>query len=345
MKARFQAHLIHPPFGDPGLYVRFRHERRALLFDLGDLHPLSARALLKVSHIFISHTHMDHFVGLDTLVRVGLGRDRILHLFGPPGLIQQVQARLWGYTWNLVAHYREHLVLRVTEVHPDRLVTGVLPAREGFALQERHMAPWYGNVLYEEASFRIRARILDHGIPCLGFCLEERARVHVLKNRLEARGFPVGPWLQALKQAVWEGWDEERPFRVWWREGGRIRESWYPFGELRRDLLQITPGQRLGYVVDVAFHEANVSQLVSLLQGVDLLYLEACFLERDGERALKTRHLTARQAGWLARRVGAGRLIPFHFSPKYAPDPDPLIQEALEAFEGKTIPVPPGVLP
>jgi hypothetical protein len=59
----FSSELINDPFGDPGVYVEFRYRNQAALFDLGDLYSMPPRKLLKISHIFVSHTHMDHFIG------------------------------------------------------------------------------------------------------------------------------------------------------------------------------------------------------------------------------------------------------------------------------------------
>ena len=92
MRPVIHPYLVNDPFGDPGLYAEFLYEKRALLFDLGDLHALPTRKLLRVSHVFISHMHMDHFCGFDRLLRVCLGRDKALYLLGPPGLIRQAPA-------------------------------------------------------------------------------------------------------------------------------------------------------------------------------------------------------------------------------------------------------------
>src|SRR3712207_1007436 len=89
-----QPRLVNDPFSDPGLYLDFRYGRRAILFDLGDVGPLSSRELLRVSHVFVSHTHVDHIAGFDRLFRLCLHRPSPLTLIGPPGFAGQVEHRI-----------------------------------------------------------------------------------------------------------------------------------------------------------------------------------------------------------------------------------------------------------
>lgn len=126
MRHLFLARLINDPFGDPGLFVDFRFARRSMLFDLGDLAAVSPRKLLRVTQVFVSHTHMDHFSGFDQLLRLLLGREKRLEIFGPPGLIGSVRHKLAAYSWNLIAGYENELRLCVNEIG----VSGVTASAE-----------------------------------------------------------------------------------------------------------------------------------------------------------------------------------------------------------------------
>src|SRR5436309_12404146 len=116
-----QPSLVNEPFSDPGLYIDFRFGRRALLFDLGDLTPLSPRQLLRVTHVFVSHTHMDHFAGFDRLLRVCLHRTAPLHLMGPDGFADRVEHRLSSYTWNLLGADSFDFVLTAGEFTGEKV--------------------------------------------------------------------------------------------------------------------------------------------------------------------------------------------------------------------------------
>src|SRR5262249_31098370 len=115
MNPSLSSYLVNDVFGDPGVYVEVRWSKRAFLFDLGQNDALGPTRLLRASDIFISHPHMDHFVGFDAVLRVALGRGKTLRLYGPPHLIANVQGKLNGYTWNLVDGYP--LTIEVREFH------------------------------------------------------------------------------------------------------------------------------------------------------------------------------------------------------------------------------------
>jgi ribonuclease Z len=163
MRLLFEPRLVNAAFGDPGVYVAFRAARRALLFDLGDITVLPPRKLMRLSHVFVSHAHMDHFAGFDHLLRVVLGRKDGVVLVGGPGFVGQVEHKLSAYTWNVVHRYEVELVLDVREVGTDgRGRRASFSSRRRF--QREPGAPFElpDDVLHEEAAFRVRGRFVDH---------------------------------------------------------------------------------------------------------------------------------------------------------------------------------------
>jgi len=96
--------------------------------------------------------------------------------------------------------------------------------------------------------------------------------------------------------------------------------------------VSVTPGQKIGYITDVAYTQANERAILELVGEADLLFIEATFMKADTALAAKRAHLTTAQAGALARKAAVGRVEPFHFSPRYAGDEAFIIRQVEEMF-------------
>lgn len=320
--------LANEPFSDPLLLLDFRFSGRAILFDLGDLQALSPREVLRVSHVFVSHMHMDHFSGFDRLLGLFLYRDRQVHIVGPPGLADAVEAKLRAYTWNLLDERSHDFTLLASDWAGGEFVAeSVFRARDAFARIDRpaRAAPF----LLEDPEFMIEAVTLDHGIACLAFAFQERTRVNVHKAQLDALDLPVGPWLTDAKRAARSGADAATEFAP-------IGASTVTLGELlRSEALVCAPGQRIVYATDLAFHSNNITRLCTLARGADRLFIEGGFLEEDRELAAFKKHLTAAQAGDIARRADVRSAQQMHLSPRYLGREDDLRAEFERAFYGR----------
>ena len=333
MTPSFSPHLVNDPFGDPGLYVEVRWARRALLFDLGDNTALSPTRLLRAQDVFVSHTHMDHFIGFDRLLRVALGRGKHVRLYGPPGLAENVIGKLRGYTWNLVDGYP--MTLEVQEFYPDRVRRVTFAAKNAFAPSEpQEIAGRYCGIfpMLQEPSLTVRAVALNHRIPSFAFALDEPFHININKERLHAAGLPVGSWLKDVKHYIWDGYPDSFRFTATLYFEHRKEEREFVLGEVREQFTTITRGQKIAYVVDCRYDEENEKKITELAYEADTFFCEAPFLHRDADKASERYHLTARQAGWLARKARVRELVVFHFSPRYTGMGEVIRQEAAEAF-------------
>ncbi len=333
MNAAFAARLVNGPFGDPGLYIHLRWEGRALLFDLGHNDALPAADMFRVSHVFVSHCHMDHFIGFDHLLRLFLARDEKLSLFGPPGIIDCVDGKLRGYTWNLVDNYQ--FAIEVSEVAPDSIRRVLFSARTGFTPEDLPSLPFTGIVL-DELAFRVRVAHLDHRIYSLGFAVEEKTHLNVDTTVLSRMGVLPGPWLSEVKLALRRGEADDFPIVARWqeRQSGEVSRQ-LQLGDLRHHLVKETRGHKIAYVVDTIFTPENASRIATLAQDADLFFCESPFLNEDEDQATRRYHLTARQAGILGRMAQARKLVVFHFSPRYSGQAERIYREAQDAFRGR----------
>ena len=147
-------------------------------------------------------------------------------------------------------------------------------------------------------------------------------------------GLPIGPWLKEVKTAIRQ--NKPDSFLITPRSivNNTLSYDTIPLGKIKEDLVIITEGQKIAYVVDTAYTPQNREKILSLVKGASYFFCEATFLDADRERARERYHLTAWQTGDLARRAKVKELIPFHFSPRYHDKENLLRKEAQMSFKG-----------
>jgi len=322
MKPTFFHRLINGPFEDPSLFIRIIRERRALLFDIGSIDRLKPGDLQKITDVFVTHTHIDHFIGFDTLLRALLRREEPLRVYGPSNIADCIEGKLKGYTWNLIKEYP--IKIKVFCIKGDKIITSSFHAESCFERIENGTCDFNDTIL-KEPLFNVKAIQLDHRVPCLSFSLEEEFHININKATLEEKRLPVGPWLSEFKNAIREQKSVNTDFI--------ISSKRYKLGELR-DIARITKGQKVSYVVDASLNDENIKKIIELVHDSDTLYCEAYFLEKDRDRALERSHLTAKTAGRIAREARVRNLVVMHFSPKYRKQQETPEDEAMREFSG-----------
>lgn len=327
MTSGFHARLVNGRRGDPALFVSHAHGRGALLFDLGDLHPLGTRDLLRVTHAFVSHLHMDHWIGFDAWVRTLVGREKRVAIAGPPGLADAAEHKLRAYAWDLVDRYEADLVIDVIElVAPERIRRTRFRLLTAFGREELDEAAAPGGVVAETPAFTVRAVELEHHGPSLAYALQQPAQINIRRDRVEERALAVGPWIKPLTEAVRDALADDHPVAL--PDG-----STAPLGSLR-DLIRVEPGEKLADATDLRDTPANRAILSLLAGDAATLWIESAFAAADKARADDRAHLTTTAAGEIGRAAGARRVEPFHFSPRYEGEEDRLLAEVEAAFRG-----------
>ena len=328
MSRLFHYKAVNNAFGDPCVFVRLLREKRALLFDVGDIRKIPFNEILKVSDIFVTHTHIDHFIGFDQVIRSVLRRTEPLRVYGPENIIDCVYGKLKGYTWNLVSDYP--LTIEVFAITEKTIHRAKFSASQRFKIEKLPSLPKQ-EVILQESLFKVKALVLSHGIPVIAYCLEEDYHININKVQLEKRGFEIGPWLGELKKLIKLHYDYA-PFNMLKPKDPSLKlkintpKGQFSIEEIF-DILKITKGEKLSYVMDVAPNENNIQKIVDFVKGSDILFCEAYFLSKDIERAVERNHLTAHLTGKIAKEAEVNDLVILHISPKYIDNPQEVYKE------------------
>ncbi|WP_369259121.1 ribonuclease Z [Streptomyces sp. R35] len=218
------------------------------------------------------------------------------HSLGLAGVIQRIN--LDRVPHEVTAHY-PHSGQRFF----DRLRYATA-YRETVALTQAPVAA--DGVIATTPSYTLEARKLSHPVESFGYRLVEADGRRILPQLLAEHGIK-GPDVGRIQ-----------------REGALGDVSLDDVSELRR-------GQRFAFVMDTRLCDG----VQALAEGCDLLVIESTFLDEDEQLAIDHGHLTAGQAGRVAKDAGVRHLVLTHFSQRYS-EPDEFERQARAAgFEGE----------
>jgi ribonuclease Z len=237
----------------------------------------------RLHHIFISHLHGDHYLGLLGLLQTMslLGRTLPLNLYGPKQLKEIVDMNL-AYSHSTLKY---PLVFHETQTNQSE-------------------------VLFENEQLSVATIILDHRVPCTGFLFKEKPKPRKINPRAIKRYEIPKYAMDNLRR----GLDFCLP---------NTQEV------IKNELLTLDSDESYSYAYcsDTKFNERIVAQI----EGVNILYHEATFIDKDSKRAEATYHSTAKQAATIALKANAKLLIIGHFSNRYK-DLNVLLDEAKTIF-------------
>ncbi len=147
------------------------------LIDCGEATQIQLRKfkikIQRIDHIFISHLHGDHYLGLQGLLGTMhlLGREKEVHIYSPPGLQEIIK----------VSNYHSKTFLKYNIVF--HIIEENTPA-----------------LIFENEKLTVETIAMNHRIPCYGFIFKEKIGLrNIIKEKIEKYQIPLQN-IQAIKE-------------------------------------------------------------------------------------------------------------------------------------------------
>lgn len=305
------------PGEDVSILIKFSNHAFNYLCDCGEASNLTVSECKNIKAIFITHTHMDHFIDFDKIIRSQLGIKQQVIVCGPKNIAQNVRAKLKSYTWNLVM--RNSLSYQVREVLENNMIQCYELYPPDWELKK--VSSNKDKYVYQNDIFKVKYTILDHATPTVAYLFVEN-------NHLKISEFPYlpGHWISELKEAYL---NEETEKTIY------IDGKKYPAYELFK-YLYYEPGDSLGIIMDHKVSENNHNKIIDLFKSIRKLYIECYYLNEDKNLADLNNHSTAIESAKVARMAEVKNAVPIHFSKRYRSQIDELIEEFTEEFQKKS---------
>ena len=156
-------------------------------------------------------------------------------------------------------------------------------------------------------NYQVRPFEVEHGINAFGFQFQEDSDKKANKEKMKELGLENSPKIGKLKEGETIDW-----------EGEKIRPE---------EVIEEMPGRKIVYSGDTS----KCDNLIKHSENADLLIHESTCLHEIIED--RKGHTSALQAGEIASKADAEKLVLTHFSRRYRNDEQELLEEASKEFE------------
>ncbi|XP_042311778.1 zinc phosphodiesterase ELAC protein 1 [Sceloporus undulatus] len=304
-----------PTRGASATVVRFEGE--CWLFDCGEgTQTQFMKSNLKagrITKIFITHLHGDHFFGLPGLLctislQSGPATNKLpVDIYGPLGLRSFLWRTMELSHSQLAISYAVHELVPTQDQCPveERKELSFVDRDEALSkeIQGRtiYLDPSEGSYpLVDNEQFVMKAFRLFHRIPSFGFLVEEKPRAGRLNvQKLKELGVRPGPIYGKLKEGV----------TVVLENGATISPS---------DVVaEPLPGRKVCILGDCCGMVGEGA--VSLCYEADILVHEATLDDTQVDKAKEHGHSTPKMAAEFAKLCKVKSLVLSHFSQRYKP--------------------------
>jgi ribonuclease Z len=227
----------------------------------------------------------------------------------------QSQIRIAGIKLQKITH------ILISHLHGDHYfgLVGLLQlevghAKLGFSLDFVSLNGKEHRLLFEDKSLEIHTFPLKHKIPTNGFIVKEKPKERsIIGEALRESGVSLMavPYFRRGEDFISE-------------EGETFYADDFTYAP--------KPSKSYAFCSDTIYTES----IVPFIQGVDVLYHEATFTEKEADRAKATMHSTAKQAATIAQKAGVGRLLLGHLSARFD-GVEAHLKEARPVFENVVV--------
>jgi len=165
----------------------------------------------------------------------------------------------------------------------------------------------------ETNDFVLESIPLQHGIPCNAYSFSEKPKLRIYKDKLKKLKIPSSPELAKLR--------EGKDIRI---EGKLLKA---------KDLTYKTTPRKFSIILDTKINP----NCHAIAKDSDLVIAEAVYINKEADLARLHEHLTAEQAGLIAKKAKAKSLYLSHLSQRYDCNEDLILKEAKKQFKNTII--------